>query len=58
MINLRLTAGITAILTLSAPAAMAGFNAPLPAAGIGGPVALIAVIGVAGAYKFYRSRQK
>jgi hypothetical protein len=58
MTNFKLTAVTTTILTLSASAAMAGCIIPLPAAGLGGPVALIVAIGAAGAYKFYRSRQK
>jgi hypothetical protein len=58
MINLKFAVISAAILTMWASAAPAGEPVPLPAAGIGGPVALIAVIGAAGAYKFFRSRQK
>jgi hypothetical protein len=58
MINLKLAAIITATLAMSASAAMAGGPIPLPAAGIGGPVALIAAVGAVGAYKYFRGRQK
>jgi hypothetical protein len=58
MINLKSTAIITAILAISASAALAGAPAPLPAAGLGGPVALIAAVGAVGVYNYVRRRQK
>jgi hypothetical protein len=58
MSNFKLTAISSAILAMAASAAMAGTPLPLPAAGLGGPLALIAAVGAVGIYRYVRRHQK
>lgn len=58
MRNMKLAPAAIILFATSITSASAGILIPMPVAGIGGPVALLAAIGAAGAYKFYRNRKK
>jgi hypothetical protein len=58
MRNLKWAAAATTSIGLSGSAAMAGDIIPMPVAGVGGYVALVAAVALAGLYKFFRGGQK